>query len=318
MGCQKKIIKLIFSALILAFIYYKFQIDSSVFFEIYNYSYFLLAILTSTLLIPLLSVNRWSVFLEIQGITIKAVELLKINFQSIFLGLVLPSSIGYDILRIIEVEKMYPSQKGKGTSSVLIDRFLGFLMLSFIGLIFSVYSLVNNTIDVRIVVFIASVFLMLILIAIVLKTPKTYHLIQGFLKNFEYFSKISDFLSKLFSTLESFPLNTKVLFKSIPYILLIQFSSIVCCYLVFLSFNLNSNFFLLLSIIPIIQILTILPVSISGIGVREGLFVFFFQKYGYEPDILFAVSIVYFIIMMIVPALIGAVIYVFNSLNRKK
>ena len=56
----------------------------------------------------------------------------------------------------------------------------------------------------------------------------------------------------------------------------------------------------------------VVPISISGLGIREGLAVFFFQFYGVPPAYALATSLFLFVINAIIPALIG-IPYIYRS-----
>jgi len=60
---------------------------------------------------------------------------------------------------------------------------------------------------------------------------------------------------------------------------------------------------------PLVDIVAMLPVSISGIGLREGSYVFFLGKLGIGPDKAFACGIVWLAIV-IVSGLVGGIIFV--------
>jgi uncharacterized membrane protein YbhN (UPF0104 family) len=47
--------------------------------------------------------------------------------------------------------------------------------------------------------------------------------------------------------------------------------------------------------LPLIILFTSIPVSISGLGIREGAFVLFFGLIGIKPDIATAISLSWFI-----------------------
>lgn len=68
---------------------------------------------------------------------------------------------------------------------------------------------------------------------------------------------------------------------------------------------------------PLIYILSMIPLSISGLGIREGFFVYFYGLIGVEPSIVIAVSLINYLILSVVPALIGGIIYIFSDIGIK-
>ena len=115
---------------------------------------------------------------------------------------------------------------------------------------------------------------------------------------------------KLFLNL--FPIK-KSLKYTIPLILAFQFSTIVCGYLVFLAFAVDLPFYNHLAILPLIQIISIIPVSISGFGIREGSFVYFYRILGVNENIAFFASLLYFSLLVLTPALIGMILYLVDK-----
>jgi uncharacterized membrane protein YbhN (UPF0104 family) len=60
-------------------------------------------------------------------------------------------------------------------------------------------------------------------------------------------------------------------------------------------------------VIPIISALQMLPVSISGFGVREGAYVFFFSAYGVSSTEAIAASLAFWILVALVSLSGGAI-----------
>jgi len=69
--------------------------------------------------------------------------------------------------------------------------------------------------------------------------------------------------------------------------------------------------------VPIITVLTFLPISIAGIGVREAAFIFFLTRVGVPTYACISLSLLYFS-MGVVAALPGAVIFVASGFGKSK
>jgi len=81
--------------------------------------------------------------------------------------------------------------------------------------------------------------------------------------------------------------------------------------------GLDINFYFFLVAIPIISIITILPVTIQGLGLREGSFIYLLSFIGIPSEKALTLSLLFFSIMVGV-GLIGGIIYIcgwhnFNS-----
>ena len=101
-------------------------------------------------------------------------------------------------------------------------------------------------------------------------------------------------------------------------ILLFQLSTIFCGYLIFRTFDVNLPFYFHLAFLPLIQIISIIPISISGFGLREGGFVYFYSLLGVDNGIAFTVSLLYYVILVITPAIVGMGLYIADEIKGNR
>ena len=78
--------------------------------------------------------------------------------------------------------------------------------------------------------------------------------------------------------------------------------------LLFRSFGIEVSFLHLLVIITLISVITMIPVSLNGLGVREASYVLFFQSIGVPEGIALSVSLLFFILVTI-SSLIGGLFW---------
>ena len=94
--------------------------------------------------------------------------------------------------------------------------------------------------------------------------------------------------------------------------LALQLLFILHYYLLSIAFSLDLPFSFFMVVIPVIFLLSMLPVSINGIGVRENLFVYFFAKVSVSPEKSLAIAWMAFV-MILFYALIGGLIYMLRK-----
>jgi uncharacterized protein (TIRG00374 family) len=72
------------------------------------------------------------------------------------------------------------------------------------------------------------------------------------------------------------------------------------------SFSINVPYidFIFIDVIAVI-VVGILPISVGGLGIREGMYVYLLGMYGVPPDIAFTISLSGYIVKMLVPSIIG-------------
>ena len=79
---------------------------------------------------------------------------------------------------------------------------------------------------------------------------------------------------------------------------------VLTVYLIAFSFNLHVPFFFIAWTFLIMSVITFLPASYAGLGVREGTFVYFFSLVGISKELALSVSLVLFS-FQILAALVG-------------
>lgn len=267
-------------------------------------------------ILPIISGNRWKLFLRQLDIEEKVFSLIKINWISIFQGLILPSSQGQDVLRIYYIEKRHPQKRGSAGSTIIIERMIGFVLLALLSLLFSFFNKeIPNQKELILIIGLITFFLFLVIAFLLNKRLHGYLSKKSFSN--KYLQKAYDYFDKIYKAIAYFPYR-KVLFSSIILILLFQLSTIISVYLIFKAYGFDIPLYKHISLYPIISILSMIPITISGLGIREGFFVYFYAQLGVPSDMAVIVSLVNYIIIVLTPAFIGCLFYINEIFNRKK
>ncbi|MGB9715739.1 MAG: lysylphosphatidylglycerol synthase transmembrane domain-containing protein [Thermodesulfovibrionales bacterium] len=115
-------------------------------------------------------------------------------------------------------------------------------------------------------------------------------------------------LSEFYNYFHSYKDKKGLIIKAILLSLIIQISGILSVYILASGLGKHIPFLACLIFLPLIIMFTAVPISISGIGVREGAFVLFFGLIGIKPDVATAISLSWFLTGVTVN-LIGLVEY---------
>ncbi|GAB6183906.1 hypothetical protein JCM13991_16470 [Thermodesulfovibrio hydrogeniphilus] len=148
-------------------------------------------------------------------------------------------------------------------ASVLIERYIGLMALLCLGFVFFCIFYEKMPKD-----------------WILYSVPASFILFWLLTFGIFLFGKISIFqhYAKTY-----FPIIKRNFFKAFIFSIFVQIFVIISVYLIFLSLEISVKFYEIFIYLPVIIILTMLPISISGIGVREwGFFIFFGNSIGYE------------------------------------
>ncbi|MFN2476112.1 MAG: lysylphosphatidylglycerol synthase transmembrane domain-containing protein [Chthoniobacterales bacterium] len=83
-----------------------------------------------TLLLIVLLAARWSIFLRQQSICLSFGKVLSLTWAGQFFNTVLPGSTGGDVVKIYQLCRMMPDQRGAAAMSVIVDRLSALIALA--------------------------------------------------------------------------------------------------------------------------------------------------------------------------------------------
>ena len=313
----RKAVQLIVTVLIFYIIFRKFDINLLDTLKKVNPWYLLLACVLRLVVSPILYINRWKLFLKHSGVEEKFFSLLKISMISAFFGMALPSSQGADVVRMVMIEKRHKGLKIQNTTSstVLIERIIGFVILALMGLIFTIITDFPDKYTVLLII--VAINILLWLAVFFITNRKCYEYVTRILSKFGRFKGLVDFISRTYYSFLTFPYK-KVLLSSIVIILLFQLNTVLIVFCVFKAFSVDVPFIQHLAFYPIIGILSTIPIAISGLGLREGFFVYFYSLLGVSAATAVSVSLVNYVIETALVGVLGGILYLIDSIKIKK
>ena len=235
----------------------------------------------------IISSYRWNLIMKTLKFDEEFSFYIKSYFKGTFFNQALPSSIGGDAVRIIELGGLGYSKK-EAFYGIFIDRIVGLLGLLILNITanFSydallplwLYHLINITCSGSIAGFI---------LLVMLRKMK-------FMAKIRFLDLFYE-LSRRFRTVYSdIPNITKQLALSI----VIHLFSILSIYTLGLSLGLEYELGVYLVIIPPVFLFTLIPISLAGWGVREGAMVGIFLLIGAAKETVLPISILYGLIVI--------------------
>jgi uncharacterized protein (TIRG00374 family) len=266
--------------------------------------YFLLALL---LFIPrwLLSSYKWYFISKKQKMDFKLFFLSKIFLITLFLGSITPGAIGLH-LRIYYLKTKSKASLEKCLTNSLIESGLSLitgLLIAFIGSII----LIELYPELPIIILPFFIFYLSVFIVLLEKRggSKLFNiLIRPFIPE-RYKTSIDKSVESLYQDIP------KIKDMLIPFLIeiIVWIFAAIQVYIIAQAFLINITFyeFILISIISVV-ISNILPISIGGLGIREGAFVFLLSKFGVQSEVAFVISISGFLVKILIPGLIGLII----------
>jgi uncharacterized protein (TIRG00374 family) len=258
----------------------------------------------------LISAYRWQILIRAQGDEVPLGFLARSYLVGNFFNLFLPTRFGGDVVRIWDGSR-YSKSLLKSSAIVLVERFTGIIILLVFAFTASMFRLDMARrlpiIWISLLVgflglFSAFLFLTPSIRILLLKIPE-----KGFLLKIK--AKVLEFHKTVRVYRE----------KRIPFMwalfwaFLLQVNVILHYWLAGKAFELDIRLIDYFIFIPIILLILTIPVTISGLGVREVIFIEIFKSYGIGNQVAFSFSLIVDFVFMLVIGVIGGIIYMMRK-----
>lgn len=267
------------------------------------------------LLAFLFAAARWHYILKDMNIHRRVEQLYAYYLIGLFYGIFLPGAIGGDIVRVAICNSEKEKALLKITNSVIVERICGITALFFMGSFAIILLLPQSTLSLlgnSLVTSVKYVSILLILVLIGFLFFKTY--LKGKLNPEHNSEEIQNRFLNLFSSLKQ--LTPSTIFVTLAFSGLLQSFDIIASFIIAKAFGIFVSLPLFFAIMPVVYIATILPISLGGLGVREGVFVFLLTKVNVLTSDAVALSFMVYINRVLV-GMLGGVIHLLRARSVK-
>lgn len=234
------------------------------------------ALLLLTSLLPVgqvaIAAWRWQILLRQQGVPVDFRSLFKIYLMSDFLNLFMPSIVMGDAFRAVRLRR-FTETAGATVPSVILDRACGLAALVIIGILgVAVIRWPDRfwPIAVGLLVVVAMAYLYV-------TGPVRRWIVPG---SANLWFGLRPVVLQLLDGLQP----SRALGQVAAISFFFQVNVVFIVWLYALILNLNVDFPQLLVVIPATTIVELVPISINGIGVREGTLAFLFTQMGLRAE----------------------------------
>ncbi len=249
---------------------------------------------------------RWSILLPYFGIRLKASKAFLYYLIGSFYGNALPGVIGGDAVRIGICGVTEKKPVADITASVLVERVWGVLALLAMGTM----AIIMIPVSLRSALGPSVVILVPVMAGVSLFILFGGYLILGvvLVTRVEHISgrskKIAETILRVIGYTRKIPpaSMTAVFLLSAFF----QFADIMASFLLAKAINIDVPFTLFFAIFPIVYIVTALPISLGGLGVREGALTYFLNRVGVLPSDAVMLSFIIYLNRILVSLIGGA------------
>ncbi len=247
-------------------------------------------------------------------------ELLKLNYISVFYSIFVPGQASGELIKGFKLAKREESTQ-KVWIPILIDKITNLFAVFCLGFIALLSDKdFNQNRNLIFVVTLSTAFLAFLTIILFSEhtnnlTSFAKDLLVSFLKLFKVKTKFLENFS--LNYFENYKKHNFLLFETLFWSFAIKLPHVFTFYLLALSLDLNLNIIESAWLFAIVSIASILPISFSGLGIREGTVIVLLSQVGIGTSSALSLSMLIFIIG-ILTGLIGGILEMFSGFHSKK
>jgi uncharacterized protein (TIRG00374 family) len=249
----------------------------------------------------------WKITLEEKHAKIKFLEIFRAVLTSYFFGTFLPSSLGPDIILTFNIGRALP-EKQHAPSSLLFIRIInmaGILLASGIALmLLPQFFLIKNIL----------IFTWILLLCIWAAYWIALHpfVRKIFEKIIEKYPKYFNPIYKVFDSFSTFGMDKKVLLRVWGAGIGMALVKVCIDYTIARSLGIKVPYLWFLALIPAVSIISMIPVSIAGLGIREGAYIGIFAIMGVSSAQSLSISLTVFTLNLVL-CIIGGILYLIHG-----
>src|SRR5947209_7363375 len=279
-----------------------------------NPLYFAVAVLVY-FMVQGLSAWRWHVLLKPQGIHVPFRRVLAYYFLGMYFNFFLPSAIGGDVVKVYYLNKE-TRQLSASASSVFFDRDIGMGGLVLIALVTTIFAnpahlQINGVPHKReFILGFGLIAIGFLLANLMLFYRPTYNLLHRLLSSFKM-KKVDDKIERLFNSVNVYRNRWGLIVATMAISLGVQVGCALVNLLAAKAIHLDqpgwSDY---LVFIPAIGLISMIPISMGGTGIREGAYLLMFSAIpGVQEHQALALSVLWLGVIAIT-SLPGGIVYI--------
>ena len=237
----------------------------------------------------LVSTYKWQVLLAEPGANIKFFQLVRLNMIGMFYNLVLPGQVAGEVVKGVRLAQLGISGK-RSAISVIVDRITGLLALLALGIVGVIAS--PSVLDS-----IPNLLSWLVSLALVLGTLTVVLVTGSGLGVLEKLRLPAGLVGKINPRSWHLDLGSQgwlSLCLTVLLALIFQLGLVLTNFLFCLALGIPLSYPQLLWVVAVVSFLQSLPISIAGVGVREGAYVYLLGLLGISESAALALSLLIF------------------------
>ncbi len=225
---------------------------------------------------------RWWIILRVQEIHLPFQRIIGLNLIGQFFNAFLLGSTGGDVIRIYYLIRQVPDRKAIATLSILVDRAFGLLALLLVTAIALPSQLIvlDRDPNTRQIAFSLYLILGLGSLAALVALYAPLHYFPSFIRRLWIKIPKRELIEELFHACRAYGRSLPLSLSALILACLVHLTNFTAAWLIIRSLGLEVDWISAIVMMAIILTTMALPISISGHGVREAMFILMFTLFG--------------------------------------
>jgi len=245
---------------------------------------------------------RWRYLLKMQQIDYGFKASLLTFLAGSYVGVITPGRIG-ELARVYYLKQERKISVGQSLSSLFMDRILDALILLF----FACSGLLIFSVSRKLTLLVVALAVLLAFGGTLSLRRKYAQRMLGFLSRFSFFKKLAHHVGSTFD--DFYGGIEKMRGWRLTFPLLLSLSAYLIgffqCYLISVALNISISFSYLVFCVAIASLVSLIPITIAGIGTRDATLIGLFAVLGLEPESAVSFSLTYLFVFNISVAFMG-------------
>ena len=255
----------------------------------------------------LLATVRWKVLLSVQGISMTWLRTWQLFMIGMFFNLFMLGSTGGDVVKMFLTMREVPNNRGAALLSVFMDRVIGMMALILISLAFLYFRydvLSHSNASAALLNTLLWLLAAAVLVTVGMFVASAFGWVHYLPSWTPLRGRIVELSAACHMYAKGWRLTIWAFLVSFPLFALF-FITFYCAARAFTDqLGLVDTF----SVLPIVAVITAIPISVSGIGLRESLFVSLLAPFGVSAAVATLISVTGFLINTI-GSLAGGIVF---------
>lgn len=254
--------------------------------------------------------RQWQVLLSGEGVKLRWLKVLEYYFVGLFFNNFLVSSMGGDVFRMVDIHRA-SGQRAAAVSTVFLDRFAGLFVMFSLAILSWPWLMAQQAAGPRLRLFMLLLVLGWLAAIFILFSRRVARPL-AWVMNRVLPHRFTQPMKEIYGQIHDFGRRPALLGRVLLIAVTVQGARVMTHFLLAKAMGVSLNPFAFFVIIPIIALSASLPISLGGLGVREGLGVILFGKFGMAGETAYSVEFLAYLVA-IFTALPGGVVFMFRK-----